>query len=57
VTDTDLIPAPIGRALRNVARDIHQEFEVVFGEETIQALLPDTDCGPNRASSYKVFAV
>jgi hypothetical protein len=57
MTDIDLIPGPNDRALRNVARDMHQEFGGVFGADAIQASLPETDSGPNRVLSYKVFAL
>lgn len=39
---TELIPAGTRKALSNAARDLHQRFEGVFGEETIQALLEDS---------------
>lgn len=42
MTDTDLIPAGARNGLQNAARDLHQRYERVFGEETILDLLEDS---------------
>ena len=42
MTDTDAIPAGIEAALRNVARDLHHEFEGTFSEENVYRLACDS---------------
>jgi protein-tyrosine-phosphatase len=42
VTDTDLIPAATRSALRNVALDLHDRYQGLFGQETIQDLLENS---------------
>ena len=42
MSDARLFPDGIHKALHNAAKDLHAEFEGVFGQETIEALLNDS---------------
>jgi arsenate reductase len=42
MSDVELLPGGVRKALHSAARDLHREFEGVFGEETIEQLVTDS---------------